>query len=210
MDSDWLADEEVRSLLRSGDPAQLRAYAEGSPLRAVNDDGDVILVVVRDHRAWFIEGQGWHDANEPPRPGGAARQMLNCFTRDSWAKLPVPASVRIRSVAWDGEAFVFDTSPGAAIRSTPRQVWLAVQDSVTGRALSEERMEHNFRKLDGSAPLEWPGGGGGGRAAQNTGSPCASRRPSPNILASPNRRSFGVVSSRNALWSSAYTSSWRS
>src|SRR5262249_978029 len=28
-------------------------------------------------------------------------------------------------------------------------------DSITGRALSEAQIEHNFGKLDGSAPLQW-------------------------------------------------------
>lgn len=152
MDSDWLPYDEVQSLL-SGDPERLRTYVAESPLRAVNDAQD-FLVVVRDHDAWFIEGHGWHDANRPVTAGHVGRQTVNYYNRGSWSKLPVPASVRIESVSWDGEAFVFRTSR-SPIRSTLRQVWLAVQDSVTGRALSEAEMEHNFRKLDGSAPLKW-------------------------------------------------------
>lgn len=152
MDSDWLPCDEMKSLL-AGDPARLRAFAAESPLRAVNGALD-FLVVVRDHDAWFIEGQGWHDANAPVDPGGVGRQMVNYYDRGSWSKLPVPASIRIESVAWDGERFVFGTSRGT-VHCTPRQVWLAVQDSMTGRGLSEAQIEHNFRKLDGSAPLQW-------------------------------------------------------
>ncbi len=152
MNSDWLPYDEMQALM-AGDPDRLRAYADESPLRAVNDSLD-FLVVVRDHDAWFIDGQGWHDANSPVAPGGVGRQMVNYYDRGSWSKLPVPASVRIESVIWEGEVFVFRTS-GGPIRSTPQQVWLAVQDSMTGRGLSEAEMEHNFRKLDGSAPLKW-------------------------------------------------------
>jgi hypothetical protein len=151
LNSDWLPFEEVQRLL-SGDPAQLRAYVAESQLRAVNNALD-FLVVVRDHDAWFIEGQGWHDANARVDPGGVGRQMVNYYNHSSWSKLPVPAAIRIESVTWDGEAFVFRTSRGS-VRSTPRQVWLAVQDSITGRGLSEAEMEYNFRKLDGSAPLK--------------------------------------------------------
>jgi hypothetical protein len=152
LESDWLSYDEVRSLL-SGDSDRLRAYVDESPLRAVNGALD-FLVVVRDHDAWYIDGQGWHDANAPVAPSGVGRQMINYYDRTSWSKLPVPASDRIHSVCWDGEAFVFRASRGP-IRSTPRQVWLAVQDSITGRALSEFQIEQNFRKLDGSTPLEW-------------------------------------------------------
>jgi hypothetical protein len=152
MESDWLPNDEVQSLL-SGDPVRLRAFVDESPLRAVNGELD-FLVVVRDHDAWFIEGEGWHDANAPVDSGGVGRQMVNYYDRDSWSKLPVPAAVRIESVSWDGEAFVFHTTRGP-IRSTQRQVWLAVQDSITGRGLSEAEIEHNFRKLDGSVPLRW-------------------------------------------------------
>jgi hypothetical protein len=61
----------VQSLL-SGDPTRLRAFVEESPLRADKSDLD-FLVVVCDHDAWFIEGQGWHDANAPVTPGGVVR-----------------------------------------------------------------------------------------------------------------------------------------
>lgn len=152
MDSDWLPYTEVQALL-TGDPARLRAYADESPLRALNAALD-FLVVIRDHDTWFIAGQGWHDANAPIAPGGTGRQMINYYDRGSWSKLPVPASVRIESVVWDGEAFVFHTTAGP-VRSTPRQVWLAVQDSITGRGLFEADIERNFGKLDGSEPLRW-------------------------------------------------------
>ncbi len=152
MESDWLSYDEMQSLLH-GDPERLREHATESPLRAVNDALD-FLVVVRDHDAWFIEGQGWHDANAPIDDGGIGRQMINYYDGKSWSRLPVPSSIRIESVCWDGEAFVFRTSRGP-IRSTARQVWLAVQDSMTGRALSEAEIESNFRKLDSSAPLKW-------------------------------------------------------
>jgi hypothetical protein len=156
VDSDWLPINEVQSLL-SGDPARLRAHVNESALRAVNADLD-FLVVVRDHEAWYIDGKGWNDANSPAKPGQAARQMVNYFDRQSWSKLPVPASVRIQTVTWDADAFVFDMG-SRAVRSTPRQVWLAVQDSISGRALSEEQIEYNFRKLDGSVPLKWHSSG---------------------------------------------------
>jgi hypothetical protein len=152
VDSDWLPFEEMQSLM-NGDPAGLRAFVEESSLRAVNDTLD-FLVVIRDHDAWFIDGEGWNDANAPVAPGGVGRQVVNYYDRNSWSKLPVPTSCRIQTVTYDGMVFLFSTSRGE-IRSTPRQVWLAVQDSISGRLLSEEEIEHNFRKLDGSTPLKW-------------------------------------------------------
>ena len=155
MDSDWLPYDRLRALLDEGNRAALLAYAAESPLRAVNDDGD-FLVFVRDHDAWFIDGQGWQEANRPVGPiGGSCRQVINIIHgHGTWSKLPVPMSVRIHSVKWDGHAFVFSTSMGE-IRSTEEQVWLAVNDSMTGRGLTEEEIEHNFRKLTGAVPLKW-------------------------------------------------------
>ena len=71
-------------------------------------------------------------ANAPIDDGGIGLQMINYYDGKSWSRLPVPSSIRIESVCWDGKAFVFRTSRGP-IRSTARQVWLAVQDSMTGR-----------------------------------------------------------------------------
>ncbi len=150
--SDWLPITEVQELLADNHEALL-AYVGESPLWAVNADHD-FLVVVRDHDAWFIEGQGWHDANRPVAEDGVGRQMINYYDRRSWSKLPVPSSLRVDSVVWDGKEFLFSTSWGE-IRCSPRQAWLAVQDSLTGRGLSEEEIEHNFRKHNGSAPLKW-------------------------------------------------------
>lgn len=151
MNTDWLAVGQVQKLL-SGDTTQLQEYVTESPLRAINADLD-FLVAVRDHYAWFIEGQGWRDANQPAAEGKISRQAVNYYTRTAWCKLPVPVSVHIEAVTWDGDAFVFHTRQGE-IRSAARQVRLAVQDSMTGRAQSEEQIEHNFRKLDGSVPLQ--------------------------------------------------------
>ena len=70
-----------------------------------------------------------------------------------WA--PVPEVAAVRSVRWAEPHFVFETARGE-VRSTPEQVKRAVMDSMTGRGLSEETIEHNFGKLDGSVPLDWP------------------------------------------------------
>ena len=154
MDSDWLSNAEIRSMLERGNRQAVLAYVHESPLRAVNADC-TFLVMVRDHDAWFLEGQGWHDANRPVgNIDGSCRQMINIYEGGSWTKMPIPMSVRINSVKRDSDAFVFTTSRGE-IRSPQRYVWLAVHDSMTGRGLSEEEIEHNFLKLEGKAPLKW-------------------------------------------------------
>lgn len=51
------------------------------------------------HEAWFIDGQGWYDANDPPSPpDGEFRQMINYYQCGSWGKFPVPRAVRKRQI----------------------------------------------------------------------------------------------------------------
>jgi hypothetical protein len=154
VDSDWLPEDEVRRMLasaRAGKPRKLRSFLAVSPLRAT-DERFSCLVLVRDHDAWFKKV--WQDANSPVAAGGDGLQMINYYDKTLWGKLPVPKTARIRSVQWDGMHFVFETDRGP-VRSTPKQVKLAVMDSMTGRGLSDKKIEHNFGKLDGSVPLEW-------------------------------------------------------
>lgn len=152
MDSDWLPHHMVYKMLadRGG---SLDSYVEKSALRALNASRD-LLVIVREHQTWFIEGRGWQVCYSPPKKGGLGRQVINCYNPSSGCQLPVPESTTISSVSWEGEAFVFKTNKGV-IRSTPRQLNEAISDS-SRLNLSEEKMETNLRKLDGRAPLEMP------------------------------------------------------
>jgi hypothetical protein len=155
VDSDWLPDDEIRRLISTaaaGEPAGLHSYIAASPLRAT-DSAYSCMVLVRDHDAWFI--RGWHDANAPVAEGGVGLQMVNYFDEGFWSKLPVPIGDRVKSVDWDGSHFVLETGR-CLVRSTPAQLRAAVMDSMTGRGLTEEMIAHNFAKLDGSVPLDWP------------------------------------------------------
>lgn len=155
MDSDWLPNDVIRRMLATaaaGESEQLRSFVAASQLRTADEEFSC-LVLVRDHDAWFING--WHDANAPVSAGGQGMRMINFFDQGFWSKLPVPKSARIRSVDWDGTHFVFETARGQ-VRSSPRQLKAAVMDSMTGWGLSDEKIEHNFAKLDGSVPLDWP------------------------------------------------------
>lgn len=151
MDSDWLSDDEIRNLL--GNAKQLGNYVSKSPLRAANSQCD-FLVLVRDHDAWQVDGGGWNDANAPPGPDDTSRQVLNYYDETTWSKMYVPEASLIESVAWHDDVFIFNCS-NRTIRATARQIWLAIQDSMTGRALSEDEIEFNFGKLDGSSPLKY-------------------------------------------------------
>lgn len=151
MDSDWLPDEQIRGFLAN--PILLRKYVAESPLRASNATND-FLVLVREHDAWRIDGGGWNDANAPPTHDGTLRQVLNYYDETTCSKLYVPQSSLIQSVIWDKDAFILNCRD-RAIRATVRQVWLAVQDSMTGRALTEGEIKFNFGKLDGSSPLKY-------------------------------------------------------
>lgn len=144
---------ELLSEVANGSPTQLHKFVDASPLRAT-DSTFTCVILIRDHDAWLSSGE-WHDANIAVRKGGQGLQMINYYDRGFWSKLPVPQDSRIKSVRWEGSHFVFET-PSGPIQSTPAQIKAAVLDSMTGRGLSDQNIAHNFGKLDGSVPLDYP------------------------------------------------------
>jgi len=147
MDSDWLPDEQIEGFFKK--TKLLRAYVAESPLRAANSSND-FLVMIRDHDAWEVDG-AWCDANRPPEQGDTSQQFLNYWDKTTWSKLCVPQSSLIESVEWEGDSFLF-TCKDRTFRASPKQVRQAVMDAMTGWEISEEDIELNFQKLDGSLP----------------------------------------------------------
>lgn len=160
--SDWLPNDTVFAMLKdaaAGKAQQLKGFVAQSPLQCATPDG-AQLIVVRDHDARLVEGEGWTDINRPPKSGGSTRQMINLYQHSaedgssSWSKMPVPEARRIQAVEWDGEHFAFSTA-GGTVKCTPLHLKRAVGESISGRGQSEEVIERNFGKLEGSVPLEW-------------------------------------------------------
>lgn len=161
MDSDWLDNATVRDMLDeagSGNPHRLDQYLADSPLRCCDPESK-FLVIVREHRSWFVAGDGWYDLNLPPEKGEAGRQFVNLFwcsaLAGGWSKLAVPLVDPIHSVAWADGAFVFETR-SRVLRAQPLQVSFATGRGMSAKGQTEDQIEANFRSMEDPLPPPSP------------------------------------------------------
>ncbi|MDF1699926.1 MAG: hypothetical protein P1V36_02025 [Planctomycetota bacterium] len=145
----WIDDAAVRHAQETVDPGAL--LAAGVP-HAMSPDGRYV-VLVRDHAAWHIEGEGWRDSNSPPEAGAEGRPVLN-FSElpvgddaGLWFKTLLPASVaQLEFAAVDAEHCLLGTASGTHPLSYRRfgEVMLHV---ATGNAQSEADLERAFERV---------------------------------------------------------------
>lgn len=93
--SRWVDDDAVWAALRTGDLAALEA---AGVLYCMSSSGQH-CIVLRQHAAWHLEGQGWRDGNYPADEDAKGRLVVNFFFQPiqgepgGWFKAFVPASV---------------------------------------------------------------------------------------------------------------------
>lgn len=110
-------------------------------------------ILVREHSAWHVEGEGWRDANNPPENEESGRQMLNFFKLQNnseigiWFKVFVPQSMIIREIkSVNGECC--EVIIGSEChRLSYSRIEDLMWDVMTGNAEQEDEIETTFSKI---------------------------------------------------------------
>ena len=71
----WISNDVVQNALRSKQVVELE---KSGLIYSISDDFEYCLII-REHNAWQINGEGWRDSNEPPQNNLDARRVLNFF-----------------------------------------------------------------------------------------------------------------------------------
>jgi hypothetical protein len=145
----WIDNETVEQALVSGD---LSSLIESGVQFCMSPDR-AYCVLIRDHAAWYVEGEGWRDGNYPPEEDAVGRPALNFFKRQMgdeqgfWFKIFIPNSVTIGGLTSVNEQFC-ELAVGSyqcriAYNSLDGLMW----DIMTGNAEPEEEIEATFSKI---------------------------------------------------------------
>lgn len=142
----WIEDDVVYDALGSGNDGSL--LASGVPF-CVSEDRRC-CVLVREHSAWLVRGEGWRDANSPPGLGEQGRLVLNFYRAQQdectgvWFKAFVPIREGLVELALAGESSC--TIRGAVhelhlrFDGIDRLMW----QLMTGHAQPEEEIERLY------------------------------------------------------------------
>lgn len=144
--SRWISDEQVNRAQETGDFSAL----EANEIPFCMSPDRTYCILVRDHAAWQIEGEGWREGNYAPGQDGEGRCVINFFKCQRgddtgfWYKTLVPTAVRIvglRSV--DSTCFEVATE-NASLKAAYSRLDGLMWDLMTGNAQTEDDIEAAF------------------------------------------------------------------
>ncbi|WP_339727782.1 hypothetical protein [uncultured Gimesia sp.] len=145
----WIDNEVVNKAQKNGD---FSAIIESGVQFCMSPDRKY-CILVRDHSAWHVEGEGWRDSNDPPENEESGRQMLNFFKCqiDSeigiWFKAFIPQDEAIRDIE-----SVDDECCEVIIGSERHRIYYTkidglMWDLMTGNAVTEDEIKTTFSKI---------------------------------------------------------------
>lgn len=145
----WIDDDSVKYAQATGDLSSLLA----SGVQFCMSPDRTYCVLIRDHGAWTVEGEGWLDANRPPEDAASGRAMMNFYKRQSggdqgfWFKIFVPNAVKIHGIVGiDANSCEVATDSGQRRIAYDRLGHL-MWEVLTGKPQPEKKIEASFAKL---------------------------------------------------------------
>ena len=147
--STWISNEAVQNALKNKKILELE---NSGLIYSISDDFEYCLVI-REHNAWQISGEGWLDSNELADDMVNARHVLNFFNynpinkQESWFKIFVPISFEISKIEKNKNQYYLITGSRTLVGhfSVHNKLMWSV---MTGFAQQEEEIERKFLSIE--------------------------------------------------------------
>lgn len=110
-------------------------------------------LLVRKHRAWFIEQKGWRNSNDFPENKNEERWVLNFYNIDKgeisadWYKIFIPLYCGEIALKEDGDHYKIIHENGTIMGDFENH-WSLKKDFLTGRAQTENEIQNKFELLN--------------------------------------------------------------
>ena len=145
----WISNDVVQNALRSKQVVELE---KSGLIYSISDDFEYCLII-GEHNAWQINGEGWRDSNEPPQNNLDARRVLNFFNynpskkQESWFKIFIPFKYEISKIEKNKDQYFLITASRTLVGhfSTHNQLMWSV---VTGLSQQEQEIESKFLSIE--------------------------------------------------------------
>ena len=147
--ANWINNEQVFSALKSGDFILLSA----SGYRYCVSQDRRSCVLVREHSAWNVRGEGWRDSNIAPSQGETGREVLNFFVTPVngspgvWFKCFLPLDLDITALRADAEDNYILQAQGATYKAAFSRIPSLMWELMTGDAEKENDIKTKFRSI---------------------------------------------------------------
>lgn len=120
---------------------------------SVSDDYN-FSILIRNHNSWFIENQGWRDANEKPTKPENGRLVINFYKLDrntgntKWFKafIPIKYSENCKIESFNNDKYRIRSANGEIIgnyKNFDSLMW----DLINGKAEKEFEIENKFKLI---------------------------------------------------------------
>ena len=146
----WIENEKVFEAMKNKSST---FFDELSNWISVSDDYN-FSILIRNHKAWFIEDQGWRDANEITTNPKDGRLIINFFKleRDNgntkWFKafIPIKFTDNCTIQSLNNNRYKISSSNGKIIGSYEKFDSL-MWDMISGKAEKEIEIENKFKLI---------------------------------------------------------------
>ena len=145
----WIEDQIVENALKAGDTH----IVDEAIVKYCMSNDNTYCVVIREHSAWYVDGDGWNEGNFPPKKGEEGREMLNFYKKQVgddngfWFKVFIPSSVKIIELKTiSNDKYVIKTDKDQ-YELNYNDIDGLMWDLMSGTGVEEDEIESNFKLL---------------------------------------------------------------